>query len=101
MGTTDLMVIKRDGSKEMYDRLKLKKAILLSFAKTDVKSEEIDDMVNTLEIQRQSQGNEISSQKIWEDVLEQLKLTSPVAYVRFASVYKSFEDLEDFRNFIV
>ena len=100
MWTTDLMVMKKDGSKEMYDRLKLKKAILLAFAKTNVKSEAVDDMVNTLEILWQSQWNEISSQQIWEDVLEQLKLTHPVAYVRFASVYKRFKDIEDFKNFI-
>jgi len=49
------MVIKKDGSKEMYDRSKLKKAILLAFAKTDFSNDEIENLLNTLEIKRQSQ----------------------------------------------
>jgi transcriptional repressor NrdR len=100
VGITDLLVIKKDGSKEMYDRLKLKRAILLSFAKTDSKNEEIENMLNILEIKRQSQGNEITSQQIGDDVLDLLKQDYPVPYVRFASVYKSFEGLEDFKMLI-
>jgi transcriptional regulator NrdR family protein len=49
------MVIKKDGSKEMYDHSKLKKAILLAFAKTNFTNEEIENLLNTLEIKRQSQ----------------------------------------------
>ena len=93
------MVIKKDGSKEMYDRLKLKRAILLAFAKTNPQNDEIEDMLNTLEIKRQSQGNEITSKQIGDDVLELLK-NYPVAYVRFASVYKSFSGLEDFKQLL-
>ena len=100
VGVTDLMVIKKDGGKEMYDRLKLKRAILLAFAKTDVKNEDIDDILNNLEIKWQSQGNEIPSQQIWDDVLELLKKDHPVPYVRFASVYKSFWGLGDFITFL-
>ncbi|MDR3169266.1 MAG: transcriptional regulator NrdR [Candidatus Peribacteria bacterium] len=100
VGSTDLLVVKKDGSKEMYDRLKLKKAILLSFAKMDTKNEEIENILNILEIQRQSQGTEISSKQIGDDVLELLKQDYPVPYVRFASVYKSFENLEDFKKLI-
>jgi transcriptional repressor NrdR len=94
------MVIKKDGSKEMYDRLKLKRAVLLAFAKTNPQNDEIEDMLNILEIKRQSQGNEISSKQIGNDVLELLK-KYPVAYVRFASVYKSFSGLEDFKQLLV
>lgn len=83
----------------MYDRLKLKKAILLAFAKTNLPNDEIEDMLNTLEIRRQSQGNEITSKQIGEDVLDLLK-KYPVAYVRFASVYKSFSGLEDFKQLL-
>ena len=64
VGVTDLMVVKKDESKEMYDRLKLKRAILLAFAKTNIKNEEIEDMLSNLEIKWQSQGSEISSQQI-------------------------------------
>ena len=61
---TELMVIKKDGSKEMYDRSKLKKAILLAFAKTDFTNEDIENLLNTLEIKRQSEGSEIQSSVI-------------------------------------
>ena len=61
---TELMVIKKDGSKEMYDRSKLKKAILLAFAKTDFTNEDIENLLNTLEIKRQSEGSEIHSSVI-------------------------------------
>ncbi len=83
----------------MYDRLKLKRAVLLAFAKTNPQNDEIEDMLNTLEIKRQSQGNEIPSKQIGDDVLELLK-KYPVAYVRFASVYKSFSGLEDFKQLL-
>ena len=97
---TELMVIKKDWSKEMYDRSKLKKAILLSFAKTDFTNEEIENLLNTLEIKRQSEWSEIQSSVIWDDVLELLKDKYPVPYVRFSSVYKSFNSLDDFKQLI-
>ena len=97
---TELMVIKKDGSKEMYDRSKLKKAILLAFAKTDFSNDEIENLLNTLEIKWQSQWSEIPSSTIWDDVLELLKDDYPVPYVRFSSVYKSFASLDDFKQII-
>ena len=100
MWVTELMVIKKDWSKEMYDRSKLKKAILLAFAKTDFTNEEIENLLNTLEIKRQSEWTEIPSSVIWDDVLELLKDDYPVPYVRFSSVYKSFASLDDFKQLI-
>jgi len=101
VGLTDLMVIKKDGSKEMYDRAKLKRAVMLAFAKRDDSyNEKIEEMLNTLESTRQIQGNEISSRQIGDDVLAMLKEDFPVPYVRFASVYKSFTGLEDFKKLI-
>lgn len=97
---TELMVIKKDWSKEMYDRSKLKKAILLAFAKTDFTNEEIENLLNTLEIKWQSEWLEIQSSVIWDDVLELLKDKYPVPYVRFSSVYKSFASLDDFKQLI-
>lgn len=95
-GFTELLIIKKDGSKEMYDRQKLKKAILLAFAKRKFDKEEIDTLLNNLEMQRLSESNEISSQQIGEDVLRVLKEVDPIAFVRFASVYRSFQGLDDF-----
>ena len=97
---TELMVIKKDWSKEMYDRSKLKKAILLAFAKTDFTNEEIENLLNILEIKQQSEWSEIQSSVIWDDVLELLKDKYPVPYVRFSSVYKSFNSLDDFKQLI-
>jgi len=97
---TELMVVKRDGSKEMYDRSKLKKAILLSFAKTNFTNDEIENILNTLEIKWQSEWSEIYSSTIWDDVLVLLKDKYPVPYVRFSSVYKSFSTLDDFKQLI-
>ncbi len=97
---TELVVIKKDGSKEMYDRQKLKKALLLSFAKRAIDKEQIENMINNLEAEWSSERNEITSKEIWDDVLRALKKIDPVAYVRFASVYKSFNSLQDFQKFI-
>ena len=100
MWVTELMVIKRDWSKEMYDRSKLKKAILLAFAKTDFSNDEIENLLNTLETKWQIEWTEIPSSMIWDDVLELLKKDYPVPYVRFSSVYKSFDSLDDFKQLI-
>lgn len=94
------MVIKRDGTKEMYDKAKLKKAILLSFAKRPVDQEVINTMIATLETEWSLQGNDVTSEQIGADVLEQLKTIDPIAYVRFASVYKSFASLEQFASLL-
>ena len=97
---TDLTVIKKDGKKELYDRQKIKRALMLSLAKREYDSEKIEEILSNLENQWTSEWDEISSQKIWDDILEALKGLDPVAYIRFASVYKSFDNLEDFKKFI-
>lgn len=97
---TDLTVVKKDGKKELYDRQKIKRALMLSLAKREYDSEKIEEILNNLESQWTSEWDEISSQKIWDDILEALKGLDPVAYIRFASVYKSFDNLEDFKKFI-
>ena len=97
---TDLTVVKKDGKKELYDRQKIKRALMLSLAKREYDSEKIEEILNNLESQWTSEWEEISSQKIWDDILQALKDLDPVAYIRFASVYKSFDNLEDFKKFI-
>jgi transcriptional repressor NrdR len=57
-------------------------------------------MINNLESERSTDRTEISSQDIWEDVLKAVKAIDIVAYIRFASVYKAFDNLEDFQGFI-
>lgn len=97
---TELMVIKKDEKKEMYDRQKLKGSLMLSFAKREFNNEKIENLLNNLENKWIAEWNEISSQQIWNDILEMLKEIDPVVYIRFASVYKSFDSVEDFRKFI-
>jgi transcriptional repressor NrdR len=94
------MVIKKDGSKEMYDRQKLKKALLLAFAKREIDREQIENLINNLEAEWSIDKNEITSKEIGDDVLRALKKIDPVVYIRFASVYKSFDSVNDFKRFI-
>jgi transcriptional repressor NrdR len=101
VGFTELMVVKKDGMKELYNRDKLKKSIMLAFAKRKkVSIEDIHNLISNLEIKRLEQGNEISSHIIWEDVVDSLKDLDFVAYIRFASVYKEFKTIDDFKIFL-
>ena len=97
---TELMVIKKDWTKEMYNREKLKWSLMLSFAKREFNNEKIETLLNSLENKWLSEWKEISSKKIWDDILEMLKDIDPVVYIRFASVYKSFDSVEDFKQFV-
>ena len=99
-GTTELMVIKKNGEKQLYDRDKLKRALMLAFAKRKVENEEIENMINNLESERTTDRTEISSKEIGDDVLKALKNVDLVVYIRFASVYKQFDSLEDFQKFV-
>lgn len=99
ISVTDLVVVKRDGSKEIYDRSKLKKSLMLGFAKRTYQVTSLNEMIAKLENKR-SWLKEIPSQQVWADILAVLKETDPVAYVRFASVYKKFDSLDDFRAII-
>lgn len=99
-GITELTIVKNDGTKQMYDRQKIKRWLMLAFAKRKIDQEMMENIINNLEIKRQNEWNEIQSKKIGDDILQELKAIDPVAFVRFASVYKSFDNLEDFKNFI-
>jgi transcriptional repressor NrdR len=69
---------------------------LLAFAKRKVENEEIETIINNLELERSADKTEITSKEIGDDVLKALKAIDLVAYLRFASVYKEFDTLEDF-----
>lgn len=97
---TDLVIVKRDGSKELYDRDKLKRALVIAFGKKNISTELIEDILTNLEAKWLGMGKEISSQKIGEDVLHVLKTEDEVAYLRFASVFMEFEGIEDFKKWI-
>jgi len=95
----NILVIKRDGTREFYDRNKVLNGILKACEKRPVSREAIENLINKIETKiKKIKNNEISSLKIGELVSSSLKKLDKVAYIRFASVYKSFEDLRDFEK---
>jgi len=93
----DLMVVKKDGRREAFDRDKIKKGIVSAFQKRGVSAEQIDAMISDIELKVKGKGApEIQSKFIGGLVMNRLKRVDPVAYIRFASVYKSFDDLSAF-----
>lgn len=97
---TDLVVIKKDWTRELYDRTKITKALILAYAKRNIAIDKLEEIVSGLEVHRSAEW-EISSTKIWEDILVALKNEDPVAYIRFASVYMNFNSREDFQDLMV
>ena len=93
-----ITVIKRDGSRESFDRSKLLRGIVRACEKTGVESGQIENLVDEIEIQLQQQRfrREVPSNDIGELVLAQLQEVSEVAYIRFASVYRQFQGIRDF-----
>ena len=95
--TIPLMVVKKDGSRQMFDREKLLNGIIRACEKRPVKISDMEHIVNEIEIATQNLlEREISSQKIGEMVMERLPKIDEVAYVRFASVYRQFKDINTF-----
>ena len=92
-----LMVIKKDGSRQMFDRVKLLNGIMRACEKRPVATGDMERIVNEVEIATQNfLEREISSQKIGEMVMERLQDIDEVADVRFASVYRQFKDINTF-----
>ncbi|OQY96651.1 MAG: transcriptional regulator NrdR [Chloroflexi bacterium UTCFX4] len=92
---TSLMVIKQDGRREAFDRQKLLSGITRACAKRPVPMQAIEAIVDDIEAQLHTLGrSEVDSQKIGQMVMERLRALDDVAYVRFASVYRRFADLE-------
>ena len=95
---TEFWVIKKDNSREAFDPEKLQKGILKACEKRPVNVETIEKMIKTIEEKLLKQGKEVKSTVIGELVSKELKKIDKVAYIRFASVYKEFADIEDFRK---
>lgn len=92
-----LMVIKKDGRREPFDRKKILSGILHACEKRQISVEQMENMVTAIEraIQKKT-DREISTREIGEMVMERLKKMDDVAYVRFASVYRQFKDVGQF-----
>ncbi len=94
-----IIVIKKDGSRETFDRQKLFNGMLRACEKRPVSIETLDKAISDIEVVIQnSLDREVSSDKIGELVMEKLKEIDEVAYVRFASVYRQFKDINTFMN---
>lgn len=95
--TMPLMVVKKDNSREIYDRSKIEAGILRSCHKRPVSSQQIDVMVDGIENRIfNREEKEVESTVIGEMVMEKLQEVDEVAYVRFASVYREFKDVNTF-----
>lgn len=95
------MVVKRDGRREPFDRSKLEKGIERAVEKRPVSTESIENILNDIEDQAVMRGKgtrEISTSELGDLVLEKLHEIDKVAYIRFASVYRHFENLDEFIN---
>jgi transcriptional repressor NrdR len=93
------MVIKKDGRRENFDRWKLKSGILKAVEKRPIGLEQVDAMID--EIERElfnSTEHEVTTNAVGEAVMNKLKQLDEVAYVRFASVYRQFKDLNEFMS---
>ncbi len=94
-----LMVVKRDGRREAFDATKIKGGILHACEKLPVSMQQVNDMTTRIEQAAYAvMEGEISSQRLGDMVMNELKATNDVAYVRFAAVYRKFTDLGTFMD---
>lgn len=93
------LVIKRDQTRQPFDELKLRRGLEHALLRRPVSAEQIDQLVNeVMNLARANGAREVQSRQIGEWVMERLPKLDQVAYVRFASVYRAFQSLEDFNQ---
>jgi len=94
-------IVKRGGSRAEYDRDKLRASMLLALRKRPVPRDAVDDAIGRIEDKLLSAAQrEVKSEKVGELVMRELKRLDKVAYIRFASVYRSFEDVDEFAEVV-
>jgi transcriptional repressor NrdR len=95
----DLMIVKRNGQRESYSRDKLVKGLKRALEKRPITDDKFKKLIHSLERDFQSlRKNEISSEKVGRIVMKHLKKLDQIAYIRYASVYESFKDAEQFQE---
>ena len=96
----ELTVVKSENRREPFDRAKLERSVAIACRKRPVTPERIERLVSSIQRQMETSGeSEMASSRIGEMVMEGLKALDPVAYIRFASVYKDFREAKDFEDF--
>ena len=97
--TIPLVVIKKDHTRQQYDRAKIEAGIMRACYKRPIPVDEIKKMIDRVETELYNQGGgEVRSAEIGEKIMDGLKELDPVAYVRFASVYREFKDVGTFMD---
>jgi transcriptional repressor NrdR len=97
----ELVIVKRSGRRNPFDREKLVRSMTISLRKRPVEAERIERMVSAIVRQLESRGEtEIPSSVVGEMVMQALKAVDEVAYVRYASVYRDFRETQDFARFL-
>ena len=92
-------IIKKDGAREDYDRVKIAKGLRLSASKRPISTQQLDDVTDRVELRLLELGaREVKSDWIGQAIAEELRHLDPVAYIRFASVYRGFSDIQTFLN---
>jgi transcriptional repressor NrdR len=95
----DIYIIKKDGRREKFEREKLERGIHKAFEKRPIEKEKINKMINEIEEQIRKRGKkETNSFDVGELVMKKIKKIDNVAYIRFASVYRDFKDINDFKQ---
>ena len=95
--TTPIMVIKKDGSRQVFDKNKIINGIIKACEKRPVSLKQIEDIANEVELAiNNTMKREIPSRDIGEMIMDRLRYADGVAYVRFASVYREFKDIDTF-----
>ena len=96
--TIPLMVVKKDRRREPFDSEKLRQGILRACEKRPISMEAINELTRGVEMKAYALDQEITSAQLGEMVMEELKELDEVAYIRFASVYRQFKDIQTFRD---
>lgn len=95
----DLIIVKQDGRREAYNREKVIKGIKRSLEKRPITEEKFKKLINSVERDLQKLGKgELTSRQIGQVIMKQLKKVDQIAYIRFASVYESFKDVQTFQK---
>lgn len=98
MEASSFVVVKKDGSRESYNREKIERGIWKACEKRKVTQEQVTKVIGDLEEKWANYGKEVPSKVIGEGLMDALKSLDDVAYIRFASVYRQFKDLETFKK---
>jgi len=94
----EIMVVKKDGRKELFSREKLKVGIMRACEKRPISTEKIDKIVDNLKEKLRQKRKEVKTKTLGEMVINKLKKLDKIAYLRFASVYRDFQDVKDFKK---